>query len=184
MPKKSLPLAVVNADTATFDCSFGRGCEGICCKNGRPSVGPDEIARIEDNLPKFLPHLRPSARKLVEAEGFLSKRVKLGRPMLRVTESWCVFFNKGCVLHKVGAQDGDSFQYKPVQCALFPLELDVTRGEWYIRQWEYRNEDWDLFCLNPKNSSRKASESLADEIALAAAGAADSVFLPSKPGKK
>ena len=67
--KTSLPLAVANAETATFDCSFGRGCEGICCKNGRPSVGPDEIARIADHLPKFLPHLRPESRKLVEAKG-------------------------------------------------------------------------------------------------------------------
>jgi Fe-S-cluster containining protein len=184
MTKTQLPLAVANAEAATFDCSFGRGCEGICCKNGRPSVGPDEVARIADNLPKFLPHLRPDARKLVEAEGFLSKRTKLGRPMVRVSESWCVFFNKGCVLHKVGAEDGDSFQYKPVQCSLFPLEKDAKDGDWYVRQWGYRGEDWDLFCLNPANSPREASESMAGEIALAATGAGDEAFTPAKPDAK
>ncbi|HEY2909485.1 MAG TPA: DUF3109 family protein [Gemmataceae bacterium] len=182
MPRTALPLAVANGDTATFDCSFGRGCDGLCCRNGRPSVSPEEAARIEDHLAKFLPHLRPEARKLIEAEGFVSRRLKLGRPMVRVTDSWCVFFNKGCVLHKVGAEDGDCFQYKPVQCALFPLEIDARDGEWYVRQWDYRDEDWDLFCLNPKNSARPVAESLAGEIALAATGACDQAFLPSNIG--
>jgi len=177
-----MPLPVVNAETATFDCSFGRGCEGICCKNGRPSVGPDEAATIKKHLKKFLPHLRPEARKLIEREGFLSRRVKVGRPMIRVSDSWCVFFNKGCVLHKVGIADGDAYQYKPIQCALFPLEIDPDNGEWYVRQWDYRNEDWDLFCLNPKNSKRKASDALADEMALAATGVCDGAFAERAKG--
>lgn len=178
MPTTPLPLAVANAETATFDCSFGRGCEGICCRNGRPSVSPEEAARIQAQVPRLLPLLRPAARKLVETQGFLGRRTKLGRPMVRVSETWCVFFNRGCVLHKIGAEDGDSYQYKPVQCALFPLEKDAKDGDWYVRQWGYRNEEWDLFCLNPGNSPRKAAESLADEMALAATGAGDRAFLP------
>ncbi len=79
--------------------------------------------------------------------------------MLRVVDGWCVFFNKGCVLHKLGVQDGDAYQYKPAVCALFPLEHDKN-GEWYIRQWGFGQEDWDLFCLNPKNTKRRATESL------------------------
>ena len=180
MPK--LSLDIVNADTATFDCSFGRGCEGLCCKNGRPSVTKAEAATIRKHLKRALPLLRPDARKLVEKEGFLSKRIKLGRPMVRVSQSWCVFFNKGCVLHAIGAEDGNPLGYKPVQCALFPLEKDTVDGTWFIRQWNYRDEDWnDLFCLNPKNTKRKAVESLAGEIALAASGAADEAFEHSKP---
>lgn len=165
MTRTSLPLA--NADTARFDCVFGRGCEGICCKNGRPSVGPDEAARMTAVLPRVLPRLRPDAQKLIEAEGFLSNRTKLGRPMVRVSGGWCVFFNAGCVLHQVGAEDGDPFGYKPTQCALFPLDQEDD-GTWYVRQWGYRGEKWDLFCLNPKQSDRPAVESLAGEIALAA----------------
>jgi hypothetical protein len=70
------------------------------------------------------------------------------------------------VLHQIGAEDGDPYRYKPSQCALFPLE----KGEqgWYVRQWGYEGEQWDLFCLNPKESKRKAVESLEGEIALAA----------------
>jgi hypothetical protein len=163
--KKSLPLAVTNADTATFDCSFGRGCDGICCRNGRPSVSAAEQAVIESVLPRVLPLLREEARKVLETDGFTSARVKLGQPMVRVAAGWCVFFNGGCVLHTVGAEDGDSYQYKPTQCALFPLEKG--KAGWYIRQWG-PGEDWDLFCLNPANSPRKAMDSLAAEVALAA----------------
>lgn len=163
---KSLPLAVANADTATFDCSFGRGCEGGCCRNGRPSVSPAEHAVMQTVLPRALPLMRPAAREMVEAEGFTSARTKLGQPMVRVAGGWCVFFSGGCVLHSVGAEDGDAYQYKPTQCALFPLEK--YKGEWYVRQWGHAGEQWDLFCLNPNNSQRPAVDSLAPELALAA----------------
>jgi hypothetical protein len=178
MSTARLPLAVANAAEATFDCSFGRGCDGPCCRNGRPSVGPEELARIRDQLPRLLPFLRPAARAVVEAGGFVSARTKLGRPMVRVAAGWCVFFNGGCVLHKIGVEDGDSFRYKPAQCALFPLEKDPADGQWYVRQWGYRDEEWDLFCLNPANSRRPAVEGLAGEIALAATGIGDDAFGP------
>lgn len=166
MSKLALPVVVANAETATFDCVFGRGCDGICCRNGRPSVGPDERAVIESVLPRALPLLRPEARAAVEADGLVSNRTKLGSPMLRVVGGWCVLFNGGCVLHKLGAEDGDAYRYKPVQCALFPLEKGD--GGWYVRQWGYEGEQWNLFCLNPKQSDRPAVESLAAELALAA----------------
>jgi hypothetical protein len=165
LSRTSLPIA--NAGTATYDCTFGRGCDGICCKNGRPSVTPAEAAVIRAVLPRVLPLLRPEARAAVEAGGFLSNRTKLGHPMVRVAGGWCLFFNAGCVLHKLGAGDGNPFQYKPSQCALFPIERDDKKGDWYVRQWGYRGEKWDLFCLNPQASDRPAAESLAGEIALA-----------------
>jgi hypothetical protein len=162
---RSLP--VLNLAEATYECTFGRGCDGICCRDGRPGVYPEEVERIDANLEKFLPQLRPEARAVVEADGYLSRRVKFGQPMLRVVKGWCVFFNQGCVLHKVGAAEGDSFRYKPAMCALFPLARD-GKDRWYVRQWGYQGEDWDLFCLNPKASARRAADSLRDEMALAA----------------
>ena len=51
--------------------------------------------------------------------------------MLRVQDSWCVFFNQGCVLHKVGAAEGDKYRYKPAPCALFPLGR-TEKGDWYV----------------------------------------------------
>jgi hypothetical protein len=164
----SIPLPVVaNLATATFECIFGRGCDGICCRNGRPPVYPEEADLIRANLDQVVPHLSPGARRVVEKDGFLSRRTKLGLPMLRVVGGWCVFFNQGCVLHKLGAAEGSVFRYKPAACALFPIQRNA-QGGWYVRQWGYENEPWDLFCLNPRHSPKPAAESLRDEIALAA----------------
>lgn len=62
-------LPVINLEQARFECTFGRGCEGICCRDGRPMVYPDEAANIDANLEKFLPELRPQARSLVAKRG-------------------------------------------------------------------------------------------------------------------
>jgi hypothetical protein len=159
-------LPVLNLSEATFECIYGRGCDGLCCQNGRPGVYPEELERLEANLDKFLSHLRPEARALVEASGFLSRRTKGGLPMLRVVGGWCVFFHKGCVLHKVGAAEGDKYRYKPASCALFPLAR-TEQGDWYVRQRGVEGEDWDLFCLDPAHSRVPAALSLADEVRLA-----------------
>lgn len=159
-------LPVINADSATYECIYGRGCDGICCQNGRPPVYADEVERIDANLEKFLPELRPEARKVIEAAGYLSKRTKLDQPMMRVTGGWCIFFNQGCVLHKVGAAEGDKYRYKPILCSLFPL-MRNAKGEWYIRQQGRPGEQWDLFCLDPKATDVPAVEALREEIELA-----------------
>jgi hypothetical protein len=160
-------LPIINLAEARYECIFGRGCDGICCRNGRPPVYPDEAERIDENLDKFKAEMRPEAVTVLEEQGYLSRRRKLGLPMLRVVEGWCIFFNQGCVLHKVGAAEGDKYRYKPAPCALFPLVRD-DGDRWYVRQKGYKNEDWNLFCLDPEASPMPAAESLAEEIALAA----------------
>ena len=161
----SSKFEVENAATARFECVFP-SCGGVCCKNGRPPVEPGEQKRIAANLSKFLPHMREAARKLVESRGFVTRRRKAGRPMLAVSEGWCVFENQGCILHKVGAAEGDRFRYKPWHCAVFPLERR-SKGKWFVRQWKHRGEAWDLFCLDPKASPKPAESSCAGEIAFA-----------------
>jgi hypothetical protein len=161
------PLTVVNAATATFECTFGRGCEGLCCQHGEPSVSAAEQAVIESVLDRVKPLLRPEAQKALDTGSWLGDGVKLEQPMARVVDGWCVFFNKGCVLHQVGAADGDFARYKPIQCVLFPLEPNAD-GSWYVRQRGYEGEQWDeLFCLNPANSAKLAVDTLAPEIAVA-----------------
>jgi Fe-S-cluster containining protein len=160
-------LPVINLSEAKFECIFGHGCEGICCQNGRPGVYPEEVERLDAHLDKFLPHLRPEALTVLQEDGYLSRRCrKPGLPMLRVVDGWCIFFNKGCVLHKVGAAEGDKYRYKPAACALFPLAKN-DQDEWYVRQKGFENESWNLFCLDPRASSVAAAESLVEEIALA-----------------
>ena len=115
---------------------------------------------------KFLPLVSEKARKAIEKDGYVSKRVKAGMPMLRVIDGWCVFFHDGCVLHKVGAAEGDKFRYKPAPCSLFPLEQDDD-DNWYVRQHGYKGEQWDLFCLAPGFSQVPAAKSLKEELAFA-----------------
>jgi hypothetical protein len=159
-------LTVINLSTATFDCSFGRGCDGICCREGEPPVDADEAAVIEAALPKVLPLLRPDAQAMIEASGFIGEPHANGDPKLKVNGGWCAFFNRGCVLHQVGAAEGDAFRYKPSACSLFPLAKN-DKDEWYVRQWGVEGEEWDLFCLNPQHSPKPAADSLLPELALA-----------------
>ena len=160
-------LHVLNLDEARFECTFGRGCDGICCRNGRPPVYPDEAERIESVLDRALPLMRPEAQALVKREGYLSKRQKYGAPALRVAGGWCVFFHRGCVLHTLGMADGETHQYKPTACSLFPLERD--KGDrWYVRQAGYQGEQWnELPCLNPTKSTPMARDTLKEELEIA-----------------
>jgi hypothetical protein len=164
--KKKTELPTLNLAEVTYECIYGRGCDGICCQNGRPPVSATEQQRIDDNLEKFLPHLSDAARKVIEKDGYVSQRIKAGMPMLRVVNGWCVFFNEGCVLHKIGAMEGDKFRYKPAPCSLFPLEQD-DEDRWYVRQHGYKGEQWDLFCLAPDASTVPAARSLTEELAFA-----------------
>lgn len=159
-----MSLVVINLEQAKFDCTFGRGCDGICCRNGRPPVYPGEAERIDRILPTVLPELRPEARALVEKSGYLSRRRKAGQPVLRVAGGWCIFFNQGCTLHKLGAREGDRFRYKPAVCAFFPLAKD-EKDRWYVRQTGFKGEIWDLFCLDPGASTVPAAQSLRAEMA-------------------
>jgi hypothetical protein len=164
-----MPLVVLNLGSARFDCTFGRGCEGLCCKNGRPPVSPEEAQTINRSLDRVRPLLRPDARAVVDRSGYLSRRRKAGQPVARVVGGWCVFFNKGCTLHRLGAAEGQAFRYKPWICAIFPLTKD-RRDRWYVRQRGYKGEIWDLACLDPRSSLLPAATSLQREVALADAG--------------
>lgn len=152
-----MSFTILNLAEARFDCTFGRGCDGVCCRNGRPPIYAVEAARIGAKLSSILPALRPEARAVVERDGFVSRRQKAGQPAARVVKGWCVFFHRGCVLHHAGI--------KPAVCAMFPLAKD-ERDRWYVRQKGYSGEIWDLKCLDPAASSVPASESLREEIAL------------------
>jgi hypothetical protein len=156
-------LSVLNGDAARFECVYPT-CGGACCKESRPPVDPGEAARIEAHLAKFVPLMRDRARRLVETKGFRTKRSKEGRPMLAIVDRYCVFYNEGCVLHKVGASEGDKNRYKPGTCITFPMDA-TDDGRWYVRQWGTEGEAWDLACLDPKASDKVAEASLSEEIA-------------------
>lgn len=156
-------VEVENLKTARFDCVHP-SCGGICCMNGRPALERREEETIRENLGRFLPHLRPAAQRAIARSGFLSDSQKEGLPTLKVSGGWCVFFHDGCVLHQVGAAEGDRFRYKPWRCALFPLSRDRKSGKWFVRQRGERGEAWDLFCLNPAETPKTADATLTAEV--------------------
>ena len=165
----SFALPVVNLAARDVGMHLRPRLRGHLLQERPAQREPKEQAQIKKVLKRALPLLRLEARALDrKGRHYEQARRKTGNPMLHIVDdSWCVFFNKGCVLHQLGAEDGDSYQYKPVQCALFPLDKDDKTGEWYVRQWGYKDEEWNLFCLNPKQSKQPAAESLAAEIELA-----------------
>ena len=174
-------LVVVNLDEARYECTYGRGCDGVCCQDGRPLVYPDEAANIDAQLPRLLALLRPEAQALVRRKGYLTRRRRLGLPQVRHAGGWCVFFHNGCVLHKVGAEEGDKFKYKPAVCSLFPIQQD-EKDRWYVRQKGYKGERWNLFCLDPAIHTKPAAETLREELALAASFQATESAAPASSG--
>ena len=161
-----VPLPILNSTEARFECTYGRGCDGVCCREARPLIYPQEIEKIDAKLHEVLPLLRPEARSFIQRHGYLTQRRRMGERTARHTNGWCVFFNEGCALHKLGAAEGDKFRYKPSVCSLFPIQQDED-DHWYVRQKAYKRERWDLFCLDPASTTVSAVESLQEEIALA-----------------
>jgi hypothetical protein len=162
----SSSLPILNLEEARYECTYGRGCDGICCREGRPLVYPEEIERIDANLEKFMPLLRPAAQATIRRKGYVGEKRRIGQRIMRNAGGWCVFFQNGCVLHQVGAAEGYKYLYKPAVCSLFPIQADGD-GNWYVRQKGYKQEKWDLFCLDPENSPLPAAETLQSELALA-----------------
>ncbi len=163
----STRFVVLNAGSARFECTFGRGCDGICCRKVRSPVPPGDARQIDAVLADVLPLLRKEARKVVEQKGYLSGHRKYGQPLLRMVREWCVFFNQGCVLQKIGEARGSKFAYKPTVCALFPL-FRRADGNWSIRQKGNPGETWDLFCLAGSPEAPLAASTMKEEFAIAA----------------
>ena len=159
----SLPM--LNLAEAHYECTFGRGCEGICCQDGKPPLFLDEVERIDANIDRIVPRLRPEAQRVAKKKGYLDGRSEPDRPYVRTVQGWCIFFNKGCVLHTLGAEEGNKDKYKPRECAWFPLWHD-NKGNWFVRQTGYQGEPWDLFCINPAITSTPAAGTVQDEIAV------------------
>lgn len=164
---RTLRYPVINLTTAKFDCTFGRGCDGVCCRHGEPPVYADEVLRLEASIGKLMPELRPAAQEVIRRDGLVNAaQEKAGQPTLRVADGWCVFFNRGCVLHRIGEAEGDKYRYKPAVCALFPITR-ASDDQWKVRQKDFDGEQWDLPCLDPAVSTTPAAESLEIEVALA-----------------
>ena len=87
-------LPILNAATATFECTYGRGCEGVCCQEAVRRSNRKNGSESTLILPRLLPLLRPEAQSVVRKRGYLSSRQRFGHPIARNAAGWCVFFNQ------------------------------------------------------------------------------------------
>ncbi|SRR5579871_3319047 len=158
-----VPLPMLNLAEATYECTFGRGCEGVCCQDGKPPLFLDEVKRIDANIERILPRMRPEAQRVTRKSGYLDGRSEPERPYVRTVERWCIFFNQGCVLHALGAEEGDKYRYKPRECSWFPLWHD-GKGNWYVRQHGYKGDTWELPCLNRAITKTPAAKTVQEEM--------------------
>jgi hypothetical protein len=108
--------------------------------------------------------MRPRARAVVDKSGWRTRRLKSKLPTLAVKDRACVFYNEGCVLHAIGADEGDTTKYKPATCVLFPID-SAPKGGYEVRQWGRKGEKWNLFCLDPTASGKMARDTLRAELA-------------------
>lgn len=154
---------LINARQARFRCDYP-ACEAKCCSSSRPTLEAAELARVLGNLHKFLPLLRQRARDVIGAAGITTRRRKHNCASVAVVDGRCLFYNEGCVLHKVGASEGDRWRYKPWRCITFLLTT-CGDGEWYVRQWGPHGERWDVGCLGPRRTRERAAPHLSAEIA-------------------
>src|SRR5438067_1465891 len=51
--RQLVSLPILNLAEARFECTYGHGCDGICCRNGRPPIYPDDASRIDAKLPEI-----------------------------------------------------------------------------------------------------------------------------------
>lgn len=164
---------VVGADLVSrrlAPCSMHE-CGGRCCRFGA-IVTLTQAERITGLVPRLLPLLRPSARRLVHRLGWSFKGTVQERyaetqephTASRVVEERCVFVmdahKGGCALHALAMEDAVPVHtYKPLECVLFPLN-GVVDGRVHVHGWS------GYPCTHDAREHLPAYEVLKEELEL------------------
>ena len=159
-------LPIVNLDEARFECTFGRGCDGVCCKEGRPLVYPDEVGRIAEALEKLQVEAPPRGPGGRGEEGVPQRPASPGPPRPAQRRRLVPVLPRGMPPAPTRAGGRGQVPVQAGRLLLFPIQQD-EHDRWYIRQRGFHRETWDLFCLDPRIHPRPAAETLVEEIALA-----------------
>lgn len=125
---------------AAFCCSLG-ACHGACCvcgASGAP-LEEEEIAEIEEVLPKVLHRLRKEAVAVIEKNGAWEE---LGPEYFAATcvgTAECVFVRYDGPVAKCTIQeahrDGEVSFEKPISCHLYPIRIQ-SLGEYEALNYE------------------------------------------------
>lgn len=123
---------IVSAECITekFCCDLA-ACRGVCCVEGEAGapVTPDEIAQIEDELPRVRHMLTPKAIDVIDKQGVAYADNDGDLVTSIVGGKDCVFVCRrgGCSMcaFELAHDEGRTTFVKPLSCALYPIR--VTR---------------------------------------------------------
>lgn len=138
---------IVSFDVLTkcFSCDLS-ACKGACCIEGDAGapVTPEEIAQIEELLPKIWDDLSIEARGVINRQGVAYTDPEGELVTSIVNGKDCVFTCYGadgccyCAIEKAFREGRCKFK-KPVSCHLYPIRVKKT-GHYYALNYDR----WDV----------------------------------------
>lgn len=136
MKRNEIPMIQIDDTIISMDCLSEKfccdleACKGECCIEGDAGapVELDEVAELEEALPKVWNELSASAQAVIDRQGVVYTDRDGDLVTSIVNGKDCVFTcydDKGncfCALEKA-YREGRSKFYKPISCHLYPIRL-------------------------------------------------------------
>lgn len=136
MKRNEIPMIQIDDTIISMDCLSEKfccdleACKGACCIEGDAGapVELDEVAELEEALPKVWNELSASAQAVIDRQGVVYTDRDGDLVTSIVNGKDCVFTcydDKGncfCALEKA-YREGRSNFYKPASCHLYPIRL-------------------------------------------------------------
>ena len=136
MKRNEIPMIQIDDTIISMDCQSEKfccdleACKGECCIEGDAGapVELDEVAELEEALPKVWNELSASAQAVIDRQGVVYTDRDGDLVTSIVNGKDCVFTcydDKGncfCALEKA-YREGRSKFYKPISCHLYPIRL-------------------------------------------------------------
>lgn len=112
-----------------FVCDLAK-CKGACCVEGDAGapLTPDEVTKLESNLDKIVPYMRPEGMQAVEFEGvsYLDSENEPVTMLVKGKECAFVYFDKNqtalCAIESA-YRAGQIENIKPISCSLYPIRV-------------------------------------------------------------
>ncbi len=141
MKRNEIPMIQIDDTIISMDCLSEKfccdleACKGACCIEGDAGapVELDEVAELEEALPKVWNELSASAQAVIDRQGVVYTDRDGDLVTSIVNGKDCVFTcydDKGncfCALEKA-YREGRSNFYKPASCHLYPIRLKKFGG--------------------------------------------------------
>lgn len=117
-----------------FECDLD-SCLGECCVEGDAGapLTIEEAARLDEQLPRLIPHMTPAAREVAEEQGasYIDEEGDLVTSIVNGRDCIFTFYAPGgkclCLLERL-RREGHTEFFKPISCSLYPVRLKNCGG--------------------------------------------------------